>query len=96
MSYPTGTRDGAFIKFEGWDVLGEDIGQYLTNLVGGTRTTALKDACLQYGAQFFAFNTNGWCKSWTRTPSRFVRAPGSTLYIRVEYPGWVFYPRKSN
>ena len=96
MSYPAGTRDGAFIKIEGWDLPGHDVGQYLTELTEAARTTALKDTCLQYGARFFAFNTYGWCKSWTKIhPSKFVRMLGCTLYIRVEYPGWVFYPRKS-
>jgi len=95
MAYPSGVRDGAFIRFDGWDVLGNDVGRYFTGLGVNARVRRLKGTALEYGAPFFAFNTNGWVKSWdTIDPSSFVQAPGSSLWIRVEYPGWVFYPRK--
>lgn len=95
MSYPPAVRDGPFVRFDGWDVPGNDIGQYFKDLTGDAKTAALKGATLEYGARFFAFNSNGWCKSWTTIdPSKFVRASGSSLYVRVEYPGWVFYPGK--
>ena len=92
MPFPAGVREGEFVKFEGWDVPGNDIGQFFTNVSGDSKITALKKATLRYGSTFFAFNSNGWCKTWSQIdPSKFVRA-NATLYIRVEYPGWVFYP----
>jgi hypothetical protein len=92
---PVGVRDGAFVKFEGWDIPGHDVGQFFKNLSGDAKINALKKATLQYGSTFFAFNTNGWSKAWLDlTPSSWVPAPGSTLWIRVEYPGWVFFPGK--
>jgi len=97
MSYPKAVRDGPFVRFDGWDVPGHDVGQYFKNLTEDAKITALKEATLQYGARFFAFNTSGWCKSWTTIkPSKFVCASNSSLYVRVEYPGWVFYPGKPN
>lgn len=95
MSYPAGIRDGPFIRFDGWDVPGHDVGQYFKPLGAEARILRLKETSLEYGARFFAFNTNGWAKSWdTIDPSKFIRAPGSSLWIRVEYPGWVVYLRK--
>lgn len=96
--FPTGERDGQFVKFVGWDVPGNDVGRYYQNLPAGpTRNAALKAAALQFGSRFFAFNTNGFAKSWSKlTASSFVRVNGSTLWIRVEYPGWTFQPRESN
>ena len=95
MSYPKGVPDGAFVRFDGWDVPGNDVGQYFTNMDSRARLAALKSAAVEYGARFFAFNTNGWAKCWaTIDPKMFVQAKGCSLYIRVEYPGWVFHPRK--
>jgi len=95
MAYPSGVYDGAFIRFDGWDVLGNDVGRYFTDLGAAARVRRLKGTALEYGASFFAFNTNGWAKYWDIIdPSKFVQAPGSSLWIRVEYPGWVFYPQK--
>ena len=95
MSYPPGVRDGDFVRFDGWDVPGNDVGQYFKDLDANSRIARLKDASGYYGATFFAFNTNGWAKSWTKIdPSKFVKANGSSLYIRVEFSGWTFYPRK--
>ena len=72
-----------------------DVGQYFKNLNPTARVAKLKEESGYYGAQFFAFNTGGWAKSWTTIdPSMFVKAPGSSLYIRVEFSGWTFYPRK--
>jgi hypothetical protein len=62
-------------------------------LSGANKVTALKKATLRAGSTFFAFNSNGWCKTWTNIdPSKFVKSPGSAMYIRVIYPGWSFYP----
>ena len=95
MSYPAGIRDGPFIRFDGWDVPGNDVGQYFKDLGADARIAKLKEASVEYGSPFFAFNTNGWSKSWdTISPSKFVNASNSSLWIRVDYPGWVFYPRK--
>src|SRR5882757_4883467 len=88
--FPAGVRDGDFVKFEGWDVDGNDVGNYYSNLSGTARIAALKAATLQYGSRFFAFNSNGWCKTWSKLDAKmFVRA-NATLYIRVEYEGWLF------
>jgi len=95
MPFPTGVRDGDFVRFDGWDVPGNDVGQYYQNLSGQAKIDALKAAALQYGAPFFAFNSNGWSKYWSKLqPSSFVKA-NATLYIRVTYPGWDFYPGKN-
>jgi len=92
MPFPAGVRDGAFVKFEGWDVPGNDVGRYFQDLSGQAKIDALKDAALRHGSPFFAFNSNGWSKTWEKLdPSKFVKA-NATLYIRVQYPGWVFYP----
>jgi len=94
--FPAGVRDGDFVKFEGWDVGGNDVGNYYSNLGGTTRIAALKAATLQYGSRFFAFNSNGWCKTWSKLDAgMFVRA-NATLYIRVEYEGWHFVPDKDS
>jgi len=91
--FPPGVRDGDFVKFEGWDIPGNDIGNYYKDRSGAAKVAALKAATLQYGSRFFAFNSNGWCKSWSKLDAKmFVRANGATLYIRVEYPGWHFVP----
>lgn len=99
MSIPPGIRDGAFVRFDNIDIGGHDIGLYFQDLSGQARVNALKAAALRYGSPFFAFNSNGWAKSWsTLNPSMFgpVVPPGTaTLYIRVEYPGWTFYPGKN-
>jgi hypothetical protein len=90
--FPPGVRDGDFVKFEGWDVSGNDVGNYYKNLSGNAKIAALKTAALQYGSRFFAFNSNGWSKSWSKlSASSFVKAD-ATLYIRVQYPGWLFVP----
>ena len=90
--FPVGVRDGDFVKFEGWDVPGNDVGLYFKDMTGAAKVEALKAATLQYGSRFFAFNSNGWCKTWDKLDaSSWVRA-NATMYIRVEYPGWVFYP----
>jgi len=95
MSYPTSVRDGDFVRFDGWDVPGNDLGQYFKDLNASSRVARLKEESGYYGAQFFAFTTDGWAKSWTNIdPSKFVKLNGSSLYIRVEFPGWKFYPRK--
>ena len=95
MPYPTGVRDGDFVRFDGWDVPGYNVGQYFTGPDAANRVAKLKEASGYYGAQFFAFNTGGWAKSWTTIdPSNFVKANHSSLYIRVEFSGWTFYPRK--
>jgi hypothetical protein len=92
MPFPAGVRDGPFVRFDGWDVPGHDVGQYFKDLSGQAKVNALKAATLRYGCPFFAFNSNGWSKTWTKLdPSMFVQANAS-LYIRVDYPGWVFYP----
>ena len=94
MSYPAGVRDGPFIRYDDWDITGNDIGQYFANLSVDARLAALKQSCLEYGSRFFAFTDKGWAKSWASIgPASFVQVPGATLYIRVEYPGWSFYPR---
>jgi hypothetical protein len=94
MPFPAGVRDGHFVKFDGWDVPGNDVGQYYQNLSGQAKIDALKKSALEYGARYFAFNSNGWSKTWAKLdPSMFVQA-NATLYIRVQYPGWVFYPGK--
>jgi hypothetical protein len=94
-SGPQGVRDGPFIKFEGWDVPGNDVGQYFKDLNGQAKIDALKAATLRYGSRFFAFNSNGWSKTWTKIDSKaFVKA-NATLYIRVEFPGWVYHPGKT-
>jgi hypothetical protein len=91
---PTGIREGAFVKFENIDIFGYDVGpRYFQDLSGQARVDALKAATLRYGSPFFAFNTQGYAKSWSKlTPSMFSKHGTSTLYIRVEYPGWTFYP----
>jgi len=94
-SYPPGVSDGEFVRFDGWDIPGFDVGQYFTTLSGDDRINKLREYSAEYGARFFAFNTGGWAKYWdTIDPSKFVKAPGSSLYIRIQYSGWQFYPRK--
>ncbi|KAK6541136.1 hypothetical protein TWF694_008508 [Orbilia ellipsospora] len=85
-----GKRDGAFVKFSGWDVPGHDVAYY-PNL--SDNVDKLKDVMLNKpGHQFYAFNTKGWIKSWTNLDwSEFTWATGCDLYIRVEYPGWCFF-----
>jgi len=95
MSYPPCVRDGDFVRFDGWDIPQHDVGHYFQNLSATARVAKLKEESGYYGARYFAFNTGGWAKSWTKIdPSMFVRANGSSLYIRVEFSGWTFYPRK--
>ncbi|KAF9515721.1 hypothetical protein BS47DRAFT_742153 [Hydnum rufescens UP504] len=92
MALPRGVRDGPFLKFVGWDVPGDNVGQYFQDLNGQAKVDALKAASLRYRTQFFAFNSNGWAKSWTKIDrTAFVKA-NSTLYIRVEFPGWIYHP----
>ncbi|KAF9509949.1 hypothetical protein BS47DRAFT_1348502 [Hydnum rufescens UP504] len=93
MSSPQGVRDGPFIKFEGWDIPHHDVGQYFKDLTGDAKINALKAATLAYGSHFFAFNNDGWGKYWKQfRTQQFVREPNRTIYIRVEFPGWVFHP----
>jgi hypothetical protein len=93
MPFPPGVREGEFVRIDGWDVNGYDVGRFFVNLSGADKVTALKKATLRAGSTFFAFNSGGWCKTWTNIdPSKFSKAPGSTLYIRVVYPGWTFFP----
>ncbi|KAK6347463.1 hypothetical protein TWF718_005305 [Orbilia javanica] len=86
---PSGVTDGPFVKFEGWDVSGNDLAHYpdLKNNVEKLKSVLLNEPSSLY----YAFNTNGWIKSWTvLDSSNFERSPGSTLYVRVQYPGWQF------
>ena len=95
MSFPPSVRDGEFVRFDGWDVPGDDVGNFFANLSGDDKIKALKKATLRAGSTFFAFNTGGWCKTWTNIhPSKFTKSPDSSLYVRVVYPGWTFFPRK--
>lgn len=89
MAANAGVRDGEFVRFNGWDVPGEDYA-YLPHLRGNV--TQLKKTVLEkQGNMFLAFNTNGWVKSWAVLEfNRFQPSPRSTLYVRVEYPGWYF------
>lgn len=91
MSFPSGTRDGDFIKFEGWDLPGNDVAYYekydskiqdLKGIITENRDSA-----------FYAFNNRGWIKSLPRVDgSSFKKDAGYDVYVRVDYPGWVFYP----
>lgn len=96
MSFPTGIRDGAFVRFDNVDVNGHDVGLYFQDLSGQTRVDALKAAALRYGSRFFAFNSGGWAKSWSTLETSMFGPGKSTLYIRVEYPGWTFYSGKES
>ncbi|KAF8582798.1 hypothetical protein K439DRAFT_1635079 [Ramaria rubella] len=90
MSFPTGVLDGSFVKFEGFDVNLHDVGNFFPDLSGQAKIDALKTATLEPGALWFVFNSNGWAKTWTNiSPSDFIQS-NSTLYIQIEFPGWVF------
>ena len=93
-SYPPGVCDGKFIRFDDWDVFGYDVGQYFQNLSANDRINKLREYSGEYGARFFAFNDGGGAKYWdTVHPSKSIKLTGSSLYIRVEYSCWSFYPR---
>lgn len=85
----SGVADGPFVKFEGWDVPGNDVAYYpdLKNNVD-----KLKDIILNKpGSLYCAFNTHGWMKSWTVLDwSKFQQKTDITLYVLVQYPGWQF------
>ena len=95
MATNAGVRDGAFVKFAGWDVPGEDQA-YLPSLKGNV--SELKKTVLEkQGNLFLAFNTNGWIKSWAVLDfGKFVKSSTSDLYVRVEFPGWHFVQGKSS
>ncbi|PHH66216.1 hypothetical protein CDD81_7809 [Ophiocordyceps australis] len=95
MSIPTGTRDGSFVKFEGWDIPGNDVAYY--NKYQGD-VKRLKDiVSIDKKWAFCAFNTNGWVKAVPFiNGSSFKQAPGTDLYVRVEYPGWKFFAGKDH
>lgn len=90
MAENAGIRDGEFVRFPGWDLSGDEQA-YLPNLRGNV--AALKRTVLdKQGNLFLAFNTNGWIKSWAVLDfSRFIRSPGVDLYVRVEFPGFIFF-----
>ncbi|KIL58799.1 hypothetical protein M378DRAFT_170165 [Amanita muscaria Koide BX008] len=96
MSFPLGIRDGAFVRFDNVDVNGHDVGLYFQDLSGQARVDALKAAALRYGSRFFAFNSGGYAKSWSTLNASMFGPGKATLYIRVEYPGWTFYPDKES
>lgn len=89
MAANAGIRDGDFVRFPNWDAPQNDVAYY-PKLKGNI--AALKKIMLQkQGEAFYAFNTNGWVKSWdTLDYSKFSQSSGSDLYVRVEYPGWYF------
>ncbi|KAK7427290.1 hypothetical protein QQZ08_006226 [Neonectria magnoliae] len=95
MAANAGVRDGPFVRFPGWDVPQQDQA-YLPRLKGNV--SELKRTVLdKQGNLFLAFSTNGWIKSWAVLDfGRFVRSPGSDLYVRVEYPGWHFVQGKDS
>ncbi|KAF9515112.1 hypothetical protein BS47DRAFT_1361209 [Hydnum rufescens UP504] len=67
---------------------------YFKELGGEANANALKAATLRYGSRFFAFNSNGWAKTWDKVePKDFVKA-NATLYVRVTFPGWVHHPNQ--
>lgn len=95
---PVGARDGTFVVFKGWDIPSVDplISSYniayYPSLSG--KIADLKNKALgTIGDLVNAFTSTGYLKvcpardwqSWKSTP-------GTDLYIRVEYPGWVFVP----
>ena len=89
---PNGVVDGPFIKFEGWDLPGHDVARHPQLDVDKLKTVVLE----KHGFQYYAFNTQGWIKSLAVIgPSQFASAPGSTLYIRVQFPGWDFIQGKN-
>ena len=52
---PSGQRDGAFVKFKGWDVPGNDVAYY-PDLKGNV--DQLKDIVMNKpGSQFYAFKS---------------------------------------
>lgn len=71
-------RDGEFVRFLGWDVIGNDQASFL-NLRGNV--SALKKTVLEnQEREFYAFNTDGWIKSWDVLDySKFERSAGSDL-----------------
>lgn len=89
MAQNAGIRDGDFVRFAGWDVSGADYA-YLPKLQGNIAELK-KVVTEKHGNAFLAFNTNGWIKSWAVLDwSKFITSPNSTLYVRVEYPGYYF------
>ena len=89
---PNGVVDGPFIKFEGWDLPGHDVARHPQLEIAQLKNIVLD----KHGFQYYAFNTGGWIKSLAVIgPSQFAAAPGSTLYVRVQFPGWDFIRGKN-
>lgn len=89
MPVPGGIRDGAYIKFEGWDLPGNDVANYTKY---GGNIQKLKDVATESPTSvFYAFNSNGWIKSLPFIDtSHFRQVTGCVTYVKVDYPGWVF------
>lgn len=91
MAIPTGVRDGIFVKFEGWDLTDNNVAyyeRYKENSVPRLKELVTK----RRTAEFYAFNSLGYIKSLPLIEaSTFTHRPGCDLYIRVEYPGWIFH-----
>lgn len=90
MPVPAGVRDGAFIKFEGWDIPGSDVAHY-QKYDGNIQK--LKDVVTENPVSvFYAFNSRGWIKSLPFIDaSYFKKDSGYDTYVRVEFAGWLFY-----
>ncbi|KAI0972086.1 hypothetical protein F4678DRAFT_479067 [Xylaria arbuscula] len=95
MSVPSGTREGSFIKFEAWDLPGNDVAYYKKY---DDNIQELKEVIEKNPKTlFYAFNKRGWFKSLPYIDgSKFKKDAGYDTYVRVDYPGWVFFPGKDH
>ncbi|QPH11442.1 hypothetical protein C2857_003197 [Epichloe festucae Fl1] len=90
MAIPIGVRDGIFVKFKGWDLPDNNVAYYERYKQNIPRLKEL--VTKRPTAEFYSFNSLGYIKSLSLIEtSTFTQRPDCDLYIRVEYPGWIFY-----
>lgn len=91
MSIPAGIREGNLVKFEGWDLPGNDVAYYPQF---DEKVEQLKDIVdKRQLSSFYALNSRGWIKSFPFIQgSDFKKDSGYDVYVKVVYPGWKWYP----
>ncbi|KAJ3547348.1 hypothetical protein NM688_g5410 [Phlebia brevispora] len=86
---PSYSSDGSFVVFKDVDIPGCDIAHYpdAVNDIPKLQEIALQKT----GSLITAFNMDGWMKTCDpRRTDLWISSPGTSLYVRVQYPGWDF------